>query len=318
MDIKDIHTVVNYNAPKNIDIYVHRIGRTGRMGTSGVTPGTAYTCLLAPTDSSFAVDLVQNLRLSSHDVPAPLLKLAEGDAKWARIRKGGASGGGVGRGGGSRASGLGTQSAPKAMTSAQMAQASKGSSSISNLPSALSYSFTPASTASSAPAASSLIAKDAGNKYVDGQAMGRGKHLTAPHWAPATEEPPVAPPSASSYTGTADSRYHDLPERATEQHPLKRKSRFSSAPPPPPAPVLKGFVRASSDYSSVATTAPTTASSHTTAIASGIISTGYVSTGPAASHVHDPAATTVKMPCAPTPLPAEPTSEPKKRSRWDT
>ena len=315
MDIKDIHTVVNYNAPKNIDIYVHRIGRTGRMGTSGITPGTAYTCLLAPTDSSFAVDLVQNLRLSSHDVPAPLLKLAEGDAKWARVRKGGASGGGVGRGGGgSRASGLGTQSAPKAMTSAQMAHASKGSPSISNLTSALSYSFIPASTASPAPAAGSLIAKDAGNKYVNGQAMGRGKHLTAPHWAPASEEPSVAPPSAPTHVtaSTVDSRYDDLPGGGAEQPTLKRKSRFSSAPPPPPAPVLKGFVRASSDYSSLANTASTTAPSPT-AIASSM-TTAYISTGTAVSHDHNPAAISVTA----APAHSESMSEPKKRRRWDT
>ena len=38
------------------------------MGLDGVVPGTAYT-LITPKDGAFAVDLVQNLRLSSQPVP---------------------------------------------------------------------------------------------------------------------------------------------------------------------------------------------------------------------------------------------------------
>lgn len=38
LDIKDIRTVINYDIAKNIETYVHRIGRTGRMGIEGVTP----------------------------------------------------------------------------------------------------------------------------------------------------------------------------------------------------------------------------------------------------------------------------------------
>ena len=57
----------------------------GRMGLDGVVPGTAYT-LLTPADSSFAVDLVQNLNLSSQKVSTALQALAEKDPKWSRIR----------------------------------------------------------------------------------------------------------------------------------------------------------------------------------------------------------------------------------------
>lgn len=71
LDVKDIRTVVNYHVPKNIETYVHRIGRTGRMGREGIVPGTAYT-LLSPQNGSFAVDLVQNLRLSSQAVSPSL------------------------------------------------------------------------------------------------------------------------------------------------------------------------------------------------------------------------------------------------------
>lgn len=39
LDVKDIRTVINFDVAKNIETYVHRIGRTGRMGVEGVTPG---------------------------------------------------------------------------------------------------------------------------------------------------------------------------------------------------------------------------------------------------------------------------------------
>jgi ATP-dependent RNA helicase DDX5/DBP2 len=35
LDIKDIDVVVNYDMPKVIEDYVHRIGRTGRAGAVG-------------------------------------------------------------------------------------------------------------------------------------------------------------------------------------------------------------------------------------------------------------------------------------------
>jgi Helicase conserved C-terminal domain len=34
LDVKDIKIVVNYDFANNIEDYVHRIGRTGRAGTS--------------------------------------------------------------------------------------------------------------------------------------------------------------------------------------------------------------------------------------------------------------------------------------------
>jgi ATP-dependent RNA helicase DDX42 len=43
LDVKDIRTVINYDVAKNIETYVHRIGRTGRMGVDGIVPGTSYT-----------------------------------------------------------------------------------------------------------------------------------------------------------------------------------------------------------------------------------------------------------------------------------
>jgi len=39
LDIKDISFVINYDFPKNMDDYVHRIGRTGRAGAKGIAVG---------------------------------------------------------------------------------------------------------------------------------------------------------------------------------------------------------------------------------------------------------------------------------------
>lgn len=36
LDIKDVETVINYELPQTIEIYTHRIGRTGRMGKEGL------------------------------------------------------------------------------------------------------------------------------------------------------------------------------------------------------------------------------------------------------------------------------------------
>ena len=39
IDVDEVSHVINYQKPKNIDSYIHRIGRTGRAGKSG----KAYT-----------------------------------------------------------------------------------------------------------------------------------------------------------------------------------------------------------------------------------------------------------------------------------
>ena len=35
LDIEDVRQVINYDLPQEIDEYVHRIGRTGRIGNQG-------------------------------------------------------------------------------------------------------------------------------------------------------------------------------------------------------------------------------------------------------------------------------------------
>jgi superfamily II DNA/RNA helicase len=41
LDVNDVKYVINYDFPKEIEDYVHRIGRTGRKTKEGYASGTA-------------------------------------------------------------------------------------------------------------------------------------------------------------------------------------------------------------------------------------------------------------------------------------
>lgn len=72
LDIKHIKTVINYDAARNIDSHVHRIGRTGRMGDKD---GVAIT-LITKQESNFAAELLRNLEASNQEVTPELFNLA--------------------------------------------------------------------------------------------------------------------------------------------------------------------------------------------------------------------------------------------------
>ena len=213
LDVKDIRTVINYDVAKNIETYIHRIGRTGRLGVEGVTPGTAYT-LLTSKDSSFAVDLVQNLNLSKQSVGKELQALAESDSKWTRIKHiqlgGGGGGGGRGMGHNSNSNssngysgsnrskgtggrgGLGFGRTPAvAMTSAMLANQwdHRAGTGVPVKSSSSTDSVRP--TIAINGSSSSVLKRSAdeftANRYLEGRSQGRGKHLTQPSWVdPAT------------------------------------------------------------------------------------------------------------------------------------
>ena len=65
--------VINYDLPKSIDEYVHRIGRTGRVGNTG----RASSFYDPEDDSQMAKDLVKVLVGSSQEVPNWLQKESE-------------------------------------------------------------------------------------------------------------------------------------------------------------------------------------------------------------------------------------------------
>lgn len=68
--------MVNFDAPNNVDIYVHRIGRTCRS-VDGSASGTALT-LLTQENREFAFQLVKFFEASEQKVPPALRALGSG------------------------------------------------------------------------------------------------------------------------------------------------------------------------------------------------------------------------------------------------
>lgn len=79
LDIKSIKTVLNYDAARDLDAHVHRIGRTGRAGAQD---GVAYT-LLTNKNVRFAAELIWNLEAAGQPVSGALLALASKDNRFA-------------------------------------------------------------------------------------------------------------------------------------------------------------------------------------------------------------------------------------------
>ena len=69
LDIPDVEVVINYAFPLTIEDYIHRIGRTGRGGKTGIS----YT-LFTDFDKSNAGALQNVLREAGQEVPEALLK----------------------------------------------------------------------------------------------------------------------------------------------------------------------------------------------------------------------------------------------------
>ncbi|CAO2816218.1 unnamed protein product [Amaranthus hypochondriacus] len=72
LDIKSIKSVVNFDIAKDMDMHVHRIGRTGRAGDKD---GTAYT-LITLKEARFAGELVNSLIAAGQNVSMELMDLA--------------------------------------------------------------------------------------------------------------------------------------------------------------------------------------------------------------------------------------------------
>lgn len=67
IDISNINLVINYDFPKSIDTYTHRIGRTGRAGRSGVA-----ISFVTPEDSGLFPELKKILLSSNNPIPNEL------------------------------------------------------------------------------------------------------------------------------------------------------------------------------------------------------------------------------------------------------
>ncbi|XP_030386714.1 probable ATP-dependent RNA helicase DDX43 [Scaptodrosophila lebanonensis] len=102
LDIEDITYVLNYDLPKNIEDYVHRVGRTGRAGRMGTS-----ISFITREDWAMANDLIKIMEEAKQEVPEELRKMAE-RFNAMKQRCAGRGGGGAARGRGrGRGRGLG-------------------------------------------------------------------------------------------------------------------------------------------------------------------------------------------------------------------
>ncbi|KAG0323879.1 DEAD-box ATP-dependent RNA helicase, partial [Podila horticola] len=98
LDIPNVTHVISYDLPTDIDDYVHRIGRTGRAGNTGIA-----TAFLNRGNKGVVRDLLDLLKEANQEVPGWLETLARESSYG-----GGGSGGrgrGRGRGGASQQAG---------------------------------------------------------------------------------------------------------------------------------------------------------------------------------------------------------------------
>lgn len=82
LDIKDIRVVINYDFPNGVEDYVHRIGRTGRAGASGI----AYT-FLGDKDAKHASDLIKVLEGANQRVPNEIRGMSSRGGGFGRTRR---------------------------------------------------------------------------------------------------------------------------------------------------------------------------------------------------------------------------------------
>ncbi|KAK8379139.1 hypothetical protein O3P69_019169 [Scylla paramamosain] len=91
LDIPHVRHVINFDLPSDIEEYVHRIGRTGRMGNLGLA-----TSFFNDKNRNMVRDLVELLQEAKQELPKWLEVIAS-ETRW-----GGGGGGGRGRSGGGK------------------------------------------------------------------------------------------------------------------------------------------------------------------------------------------------------------------------
>ena len=71
LDVKDVRSVINFDAPGQAEDYVHRIGRAGRAGATG----ESFT-FITPNDAPFAQEVARMMRKSGQQLPRALQPFA--------------------------------------------------------------------------------------------------------------------------------------------------------------------------------------------------------------------------------------------------
>lgn len=94
LDIPNVTHVINYDLPSDIDDYVHRIGRTGRAGNTGLS-----TAFFNRGNRNIVRELVELLREANQEIPSWLESVARESSFGGGSSRG--RGGGRGRGRGS-------------------------------------------------------------------------------------------------------------------------------------------------------------------------------------------------------------------------
>lgn len=93
--------VINYDFPRNIEEYVHRVGRTGRAGRKGTS-----ISFITREDWAMAQELINILEEAQQEVPEQLRDMSKRFAAM-KDRRAAEGGGGRGFGGGGRGFGGG-------------------------------------------------------------------------------------------------------------------------------------------------------------------------------------------------------------------
>ncbi|CAD1476446.1 unnamed protein product, partial [Heterotrigona itama] len=81
IDIEDITHVLNFDFPRDIEEYVHRVGRTGRAGRTGES-----ITFMTRKDWSHAKELINILEEANQQVPDELYQMAERYEAWKQKR----------------------------------------------------------------------------------------------------------------------------------------------------------------------------------------------------------------------------------------
>jgi ATP-dependent RNA helicase DDX3X len=88
LDVPNVAHVINYDLPKSIEDYVHRIGRTGRAGKAGIA-----TAFFSESNHPLAKGLLELMTEAKRDVPKWLVEYSERPCYGVgRSRRGGGGG----------------------------------------------------------------------------------------------------------------------------------------------------------------------------------------------------------------------------------
>lgn len=93
LDIPNVTHVINYDLPTDIDDYVHRIGRTGRAGNTGIS-----TAFFNRGNRTIVRELIDLLKEANQEVPSFLETIARESSYGGGGGRGRGGGGGGGRG----------------------------------------------------------------------------------------------------------------------------------------------------------------------------------------------------------------------------